>query len=363
MSNTELLESSLIDGLHAALGLLPQISVSNPRRDVPDSKGTVDAKIDVRVAGKAYTLLIEAKKNTYPGDVHQMLWRRKSANTDRRSSKKANQTIWMLAADAISPGAKELLKAEGVGYYDRGGSLYLPASGAYIYIDKPSPKAAVRKLGSLFSGSRGQVLHALLQGYAQWFSTAELAKAADVSPATASLALAEMERLEWVDARGKGPHKRRHVRDPAIILDEWVKHLEGARVPVMERYFVPSLDADQPQETLGRVFAVHQASYAIGYEAAAQRYAPFISHVSQVRCRLMSGASGRAALKAMHARTVNEGANLAVLVVKSVGQMLFRQQIGSVWLSSPLQVYLDLQQSGGRAHEMAQHLRRIKLGY
>jgi len=42
---------------------------------------------------------------------------------------------------------------------------------------------------------------------------------------------------------------------------------------------------------------------------------------------------------------------------------LFRQQVGGVWLASPIQVYLDLLRGEGRTKEMAEHLRRERLGF
>ena len=56
-------------------------------------------------------------------------------------------------------------------------------------------------------------------------------------------------------------------------------------------------------------------------------------------------------------------ANLAVIETKSAGELLFRQQVGGVWLASPIQIYLDLLRGEGRAKEMAEHLRREKIGF
>ncbi|WP_435370115.1 hypothetical protein, partial [Acinetobacter baumannii] len=83
---------------------------------------------------------------------------------------------------SISPGAKELLRSERMGYYDSGGSLYLPASGAYLYVDRPPPKALTKSVRTLFTGRRAQVLHALLVQHQNWFGVTELAQQAMVSP-------------------------------------------------------------------------------------------------------------------------------------------------------------------------------------
>ena len=75
----------------------------------------------------------------------------------------------MLIAESLSPGAKEMLRAERIGYFDSGGSLFVPAAGAYIYIDKPAPKTLEKSVRSLFSGRRAQVLYALLVNHEAWF--------------------------------------------------------------------------------------------------------------------------------------------------------------------------------------------------
>ena len=62
------------------------------------------------------------------------------------------------------------------------------------------------------------------------------------------------------------------------------------------------------------------------------------------------------------ARVVNEGANFAVIDVKSTGDLLFRERVGNAWLASPIHVYLDLLSGEGRAKEMAEHLRKERIG-
>ncbi len=70
-----------------------------------------------------------------------------------------------------------------------------------------------------------------------------------------------------------------------------------------------------------------------------------------------------AAIGELGARAVNEGANLTVIEAKSPGELLFRERIGDVWLASPIQVYLDLLGGEGRAKEMAEHLRKDRIGF
>jgi hypothetical protein len=346
----------LVDALRA----LPNVdaAVSSADAPLPERDAGYDVRIDAHVAGRPVTMLVAAKKTVYPRDVHQMLWRLKLLT--RQDS--AQSTVPLLAAASLSPGAKDLLRTEGVGYFDAGGSLYVPTAGAYILIDKPAPKAQVSAMRSMFSGRRAQAILALLTRREQWLGVKELAGLAHVSPATASEVLTELEKFEWVEVRGQGPNKARHLRDPRALLDAWAAQVVADRVPAMRRYYIPGLKADALVDQAAQAFEARNAGYAVSHEAAAQRYAPYLSSVAQVRCRVVVAPEANDALADLGARVVNEGANFVVIEVKSFADLLFRERVGHAWLASPIHVYLDLLKGEGRAKEMAQHLRKLRIG-
>ena len=186
---------------------------------------------------------------------------------------------------------------------------------------------------------------------------------AQVSPATASQVLSELEKFDWVVARGQGPTKERNLREPGGLLDAWAKQLAVVRPPALRRFFVPSVHSEELVRKFAALCTAHKAEYAITHEAASQRYAPVPATVSQVRCRLMVGAAADGVLGAIDARGVDHGANLAVIDVQSSGDLLFRDQIDGALLASPVQVYLDLVRSEGRAKEIAKHLRQARIGF
>ncbi len=355
----DLTESQLVSQLVETLRALPGGEAEIARAEIAPTRRDprYDARIDAHLGGKPVTLLVEAKKTVYPRDVHQVLWRLKSLASGGDSS----TSVPVLAAGSLSPGAKDLLRTEGVGYFDSGGSLYLPAAGAYVYIDKPPPKAQASTMRSLFTGRRAQAIHALLVQRDQWLGVKDLAATSQVSPATASEVLTELEKFDWIDTRGKGPSKERHLRDPRALLDAWATQVTAGRAPALRRYFVPGVKAEALVDRAAHAFEAHDASYAISHEAAAQRYAPYLSNVGQVRCRLLATPAADDALADMGARVVNEGANFAVIEVKSPGDLLFRERVGNAWLASPIHVYLDLLKGEGRAKEMAEHLRKERI--
>lgn len=359
-----LTERQLIGQFLDALRELPEVHTELERWEPAGRSGdhAHDAEVDLRVAGKSFVLLIEAKKAVFPRDVRQVIWQFREAS-HRRPKGHGNEALSLLVAESISPGAKELLRNERVGYFDSGGSLYLPAPGAYLYIDKPPPKSLAKFVRSLFSGRRAQVLHTLLVQHQDWFGVTALAQQAMVSPATASQALTELERFDWLVTRGQGPSKERHLREPAALLDAWAKQLASVRPPSLRRYYVPATKPDTLLKRIGEAFDAHDAEYAISHEAAAQRYTPFLSNVSQVRARLLIGSHADAAIGDLGAQVVSEGANLAIIEAKSPGELLFRERVGGLWLASPIQIYLDLLRGDGRSKEMAEHFRKERIGF
>ena len=359
-------EGQLIEQFLATLRALPDVRAELGSHHFVGLPGEreIDAQVDLHVAGKPFTLLVEAKKAVYPRDVREVVWQLRDFSHNRPAGEAdGDVSISLLVAESISPGAKDLLRNEHVGYYDSGGSLYLPAPGAYLYIDKPPPKSLSKSALSLYSGRRAQVLHTLLTHPRDWFGGKELAAQALVSQATASQVLTELERYDWMSSRGQGPSKERQLREPAVLLDAWVKQIVSIRASALRRYYVPSMKTDALLERVGQVFASHDVGYAATHEAAAQRYAPFLSSISQVRCRVQISPAADAAVDELGARAVNEGANLAIIEAKSPGELLFREQVGGIWLASPIQVYLDLLRGEGRAKEMAEHLRKERIGF
>jgi len=357
-------ERQLIAHFIEALRGLPEVEVDVDHQETAGKHEDrrYNAQVDLRIVDKSFVLLLVVKKAVFPRDVRQTIWQLRAASHTKPTGQ-GGEALLLLIAESISPGAKELLRNERVGYYDSGGSLYLPAPGAFLYIDKPPPKTITKSMRTLFTGRRTQVLHALLVQHQNWFGVTELAQLSRVSPATASQVLTELERFDWLEARGQGPNKERYLREPAILLDAWVKQLATLRPTTLRRYYVPGMKPDTLAVRIGEVLDARDVQYTISHEAAAQRYTPFLSNVSQVRARVLIDSNADAALSDLNARTVNEGANLGIIEVKSPDELLFRARVDGLWLASPIQIYLDLLRGEGRSREMAVHFRKERIGF
>ena len=359
-------ESRLIEQFISALRAMPETLAEWRPEPLVLQGWPADARIDLCVAGNAADLFVEVKKSLYPRDVREILWRLKDLARTAPPQAGSRELVPVLVAESISPGAQELLRQERVGYYDSGGSLFLPARGLYIHVDRPPPKRLARSIRSLFSGRRAQVLHALLTNHTNWFGAHGLADVAQVSPATASEVLIELERLEWVTPGGRGPSKRRRLDEPSKLLDAWVEQLPGMRPPTMYRYYVPLIDPDELVKGIATVFAKHGIEYAITGETAGQHYAPFLTGLVRVHCRLPMIPASHEALAETGARAVDGGANFIVIEVRAASELLLPEppaRSDRIQFASPVQVYLDLLRGEGRAKELAEHLRSEVIGF
>lgn len=353
-------EAQLIEEFVDALGEIPDAHADIKEREVGmGGNYRIDGLVELSVAGKPHILLVEAKRSVYPRDVRQVIWQMDEYRQAASSAEIKNATPFLIAY-ALSPGAREVLREHKIGYYDRGGSLYSPISGAYVYIDKPSPKPMKKEFVSVFKGARARVLKALFVKGREWTNVKEITKISKVSSATVSQTLQELERREWLRSDGSGPAKMRRLGNAGALLDAWVHFLEGEKPPKYRRFYVPISDSEKMMEHVHLAFRRQNIIYAFTGEIAANAYSPYLTQVSQVHCRVSSSNHEHEALLDLDAKPVSEGWNLALLDSPASDFIGVEKREG-IRIASPLQVYLDLVHGKGRSKEMAEHLRHERL--
>ena len=98
-------ERQLLDSLLETLRELPEMHANlSEVVQSGDRSRRYDAQIDLRRGRKVTTLLINVKKSLYPRDIWQVLWR------NQEFIGGTPQSVFLLAAESISPGAKDLLR-------------------------------------------------------------------------------------------------------------------------------------------------------------------------------------------------------------------------------------------------------------
>lgn len=351
-------EQDLIDGLQNALEDLPHSAVHNVVLEANQRSGP-DVVLEVSLQGRRFALLIETLRTAYPRDVREKIWQ--ITQYMRETPSNIESSIPMLIAGTISKGARTQLRDANVGYYDASGSLFLPAPGIYVLLDRPQLPKARKIRDAIFKGQRAVVLHHLFANRSNWSSVKEVASSTGISTATVSETLTELERREWIKTEGLGPSKVRRLSGTRELLDTWSDFVAKQRPPEIERFYLPGGNIENILEGLDHASELTNMNYAITGEAAAQLYSPFLSQISRVTCRLAMGSKRNHVLEELGARPVSEGWNFGILSMARKSEVIQKTQNNGIWLAPPLQVYLDLLQGGGRSKEMAQHLRETTL--
>ncbi|UVK48934.1 hypothetical protein BPNPMPFG_006552 (plasmid) [Mesorhizobium sp. AR07] len=350
-------EQALLENFAAAVA-----EATGSALPMPEASGDprADFVVHTHIQDRPIRFVLEAKRSLFPRDAREAAWQLRNYLAHQLQPD-LRETVPVLIAETISPGARKLLREERIGYFDASGSLFLATQGFYVRIDKPGSKRQARSLNNLFAGKRAQALHAVWIVGQDWFGVHEIAERASVSPATASETLIALERREWVESRGAGPSKERRLTNRHALLDAWSGHQSAVKPKPMRHYYVRGTTTGELQPELDRVCAAHGVLYEISGVAAGQIHTPYLSSVSQVTCRMSGGGPINTVLETLEARPVREGWNLGVVEAKSDGELRFHQRVNDLWVSDPLQTYLDLVQTGGRAKELAQHLRAERL--
>ena len=199
-------EHDLIDECVAALQSLPDVSRVATEYETRMGAGfdsRVDAYLSLQILGRQVSLVVEAKAYAYPRDL------RDAARQVLAYASKADiqHVAPMIVADAISAGGMELLRREGVGYWDRSGSLYLKLPWALFYVDRPRQRSTPPRLRNIYRGSAAQVLHTLLLDPARSWHVKDLAERSEVALSSSShcahtTGTAPMGRKAWPGTTG-----------------------------------------------------------------------------------------------------------------------------------------------------------------
>lgn len=352
-------ENELAEALAESLRQLPGVESVKLRRAEHGPDRGWDAGLDLVVRRQRTRLVVDCKRQVFPRDVAPRL-------ASRQESLQGE--IPMLAAAALSPGARELLQQEGVNYWDAAsGSLFLQLPQALYLVDRPAPSAPRRVRQALFRGVSSLVVHCLLLEPQRAWKVQELAHEAMVSLATVSDVFTALEERGYVERTGRGPQTVRQLVEPGALLDEWAQQ-HTLRDYETQRYYALASTPAALENLLEKTLSRSQAEYALTLEAGALRMAPLRTGPLERWSVLTSAPDELAAvLTPAGFRRVDEGENLQLLVTTSAHTtptaLHAREELAGLWVASPVQLYLDLIASPRRGKEQARHVRAERLGY
>lgn len=315
-----------------------------------------DGMIVIKSPGKTLQVFVEVKREVYPRDLRNAVYQLRRGMDETRHR---HETIGLLAAGVLSPGAKQELREQNIASFELGGSLYLKHDGWLINIEKPSHRTKKNTQGiDLFTEARESVIHALLMNSHGWLTGTELAEQAETSPYTCSLVLQELTLREWVESTGGGPSKRRMLTRPGKLLDAWSEQWQERKEKRSKWYtFVenPKYMLAHLAERIDRQKVDYP--WAFTGAAAANVYTPLLTSTEGAEIIVPKGYAERMA-DVLGLKPVSKGANVT-LIEREPASLLYRDMHPDhpIFFASPYILYLDLLDGRGRNKELAEHMR------
>lgn len=323
------------------------------RDPLPHSGYRVDLNLSIEVDGSRKQFLIEIKRHVYPRDVERI-----QVQLQRLSSASAGVDQVMVWAESVSEGARKLLEGAGIGYFDASGSLSIKLGHRELLIDRPPIKPNWKSVSSLFTPEREKVLHALLLGWTSWRTGTDLVAASGASPNTVSVLMRELERLDMVQSKGSGRSIQRQLHDPEQLLETWAQTWE-IRKQAKARWFAFS----QIPTALGELLATRMGNdpaqpWAFTGQYAANSWSPLLTAVSGYDLIVPPGSTQEIAQR-LELKRADKGFNVTLHECSEFA-LQHRSQIEGRkgWFASPIVLYLELAEAGGRSRELAMAIKR-----
>lgn len=342
------LSSALAD---ATDGMIDVLHIESRPANAPG----VDLALELDAAGKPAEVAVEALRNAYPRDVQGAVWR---LGEYKLASKHPHDLILLVAAESLSPGARELLRKRGIGYFERNGNLHLKWRNWLINIQRPDLPSAKKEATRLFSDSRQKVIHALLINRNEWLTGSELAETSQTSSYTCSVVLQELERREMCESSGAGRTLRRKLSAPKQLLDAWAAHWTKKRKEQRSHWYSFT---ERPNMLLRHLSnQIEKANvpfdWAFTGAAAANVYAPLLTSVDTAEIIVPPGHAEKLAGE-IGLKPADKGANVT-FVERDDASLMFRDLYPEfpAYFASPFILYLDLLDGRGRNKELAQHV-------
>ncbi|MHB1059151.1 MAG: type IV toxin-antitoxin system AbiEi family antitoxin [Rhodanobacter sp.] len=350
-------ELALADAVQIALRKATQGDLASLHPEYVLGPGRrLDLRMCLKVDGQLVDFAIELLGQAYPRDIAGAIALLKTVAPNGDIP-----VIPMIAAEELSPGARELLRQEGIAYFDRQGTLYLRWRHWIIDIRQVDAKSATKpKHGALnlFTGARAGVVLAILHLHGEWMQVTELADLAQTTGFTCSKVLQELEALEWCESEGSGRTRRRRLIKPNALLDAWAQAWPPKKEKRSHWYcFAPPAPGGL-QKRLSDALRKASPSIAWAFTGAAPAnvHAPTLTAVSDAEIIVLPGQAERFANR-LGLEPADKGFNVTV-IERDASSLLFRTgDAHGLWRASPFILYLDLLNGRGRNKELAANVR------
>ncbi len=306
----------------------------------PDSIASVSYK------GNHFKLALEVASH-----ISLSLFKGKLAQIKSYSGQKKN-IVPVIVSQYLSPERRQLCKNHGVYFIDLSGNLYLEYGDLYIErVGFPNKFPEQRKGRGPFSDKASLILRALISNGEKLWKIREIADVLKLDPGFVSRLMKELEKRNYV-ARS---NKKIKLHDPQKIIDDWVYVYDYKKNQEFKYFYL----AESPEAIIQKVKKVNIAKemiYVLGYQAGANLVSPF-SIYKEVHIYVKEKKDIEFWVQELELKKVEHGANLIFLLPYYKNSVFYdKQWVDNLWVTSDLQLYLDLYHFPIRGREQAEHL-------
>jgi len=343
-------EQETVAALAELIEHVPIARLQNVAREAAIEDRGVDAVFDVDVADRHYRLVCEVKNDGHPRTARLAIDQLKHWSLTRPRA----ELVFM--APYISEQARQLCVDAGVHYLDLYGNYRLALDNLFIersVADKPAVER--RDLKSLFKPKSARVLRWLLKAPDRPARLKEIAEGARVSLGQVHNVKEGLLDREWASTTADGLV----LTDADGLLDAW---REAYEAPGQSRRYYTIHHGDALLAKLKALMARDGETprLAMASYSAANWLAPYGRSETTY---LYAWPDILSELEAALSLTQTaKGANVLVTVLDDEGVLLDAvRPAPQIVTTSPVQTYLDLNDSGDRGREAAEFLRHQEL--
>jgi hypothetical protein len=308
-------------------------------------KAKADVALRLKIGEEKETLLCEIVAQSFPKQI-----REKGLQLLERTEQ-GKKGYPVIIAPYVSELGKEICKKIGIGFLDLSGNAYLDFNSFYLEIEgKPSKFKSPDRLSGLFNPKGERILryYLLQEKDGSAVNYRQIAKEVSVSLGQVSKVNKKLDELGlWIEGR-----EGMKTLDKTKLLDLWRENYRFARSRVLSFYSI--MQVPQIEKQLAEFCEANKIQYAFTLFSGGNRLAPFTRY--NVATSYFSGDIEKMR-RGLQLKEVPSGANLQIIVPYDEGVYYKGQELDSMMVASPIQIYLDLYNYKGRGREQAEFLR------
>jgi len=332
--------------LELKIGSLPWRYASG-RVEVPGVRLVAGAPWELRAGNRRWRLAHIRPEEGPPDPVGFARYARKH---------QTQSTLPLVLAPYIREDVRRALEAEGVSYFDFFGNVHLQAPPAVlVHVQMPVRPELSKQLG--YVGVRGA--QTMLADPSHSWGVTELAEQAQMSAGQAQNLMKTLEAEDLVYTEGRGPRRRRHIREPGRFLD-WLALQRPGRVP--RGRLNCALYARTPEDLWDRIERGIKSPHAITGAAAATLLGTSGTALPHTVIRVATKQPLRMIAREVGAEPSERGANIALWTDDGRLGTLGSFQEKRRTIAPKVRIYIDLM-SELRGEDLASDFRERVLGF